>query len=88
MQALFFRFRPCAMLVPTSTRPVRFTRTKMPSRQLQSLLLPSALVALALIGLVLLRSELQSAGRLLVRKKKRGRLLKFLSGKDKFRKAS
>ncbi len=60
----------------------------MHSRQLLSLLLPSVLVALALIGLVLLRSELQSRSNPLEQKKKRGRVLKFLSGKDRFRKAS
>jgi hypothetical protein len=53
------------------------------SRQLQSLLLPSLLVALALIGLSLLRSELRAPGIGLVRKKKRGRLLKFFIGKDR-----
>ncbi len=52
------------------------------SQKLQSLLLPSLLVALALIGLGLLRSELRAPGIGLVRKKKRGRLLKFFSGKD------
>ena len=60
----------------------------MHSQQLQSLLLPSVLVALALIGLALLRSELQTPRKPLERKKKQGRLLKFLSRKDRFRKAS
>ena len=60
------------------------------SQKLQSLLLPSVLVALALIGLGLLRSELRTRGIGLVRKK-RGRLLKFFVSKDhdkdEFRKA-
>jgi len=63
----------------------------MHSQQLQSLLLPSVLVALALIGLALLRSELHSPRKLLEGKKGQGRLLKFLSSKDRkdrFRKAS
>ena len=51
-------------------------------QKLQSLLLPSVLVALALIGLGLLRSELLTPGKGLVRKKKRGRLLKFFKRKD------
>jgi len=62
----------------------------MHSQQLQSLLLPSVLVALALIGLALLRSELQTPRKPLEGKKKQGRLLRFLSskdGKDRFRKA-
>jgi len=50
--------------------------------KLQSLLLPSLLVALALIGLGLLRSELRAPGRGLVRKKKKARLLKFFKRKD------
>ncbi len=62
------------------------------SQQLQSLLLPGVLVALALIGLGLLRSELRTPGIGLVRKKKKGRLFKFFTSKDtdkdKLRKAS
>ncbi len=58
------------------------------SPQLQSWLLPSALVALAAIGFTLLRSELQNAGMPLFQKKKKGRLLKFFSGKNRSRKAS
>ncbi len=54
----------------------------MHSQQLQSLLLLGALVALALIGLALLRSELITPRKVSVPKKKRGRLLKFFSGKD------
>jgi hypothetical protein len=60
----------------------------MHSQQLQSWFLFGALVALALIGLALLRSELQTLSSPLKRTKKRGRVLKFLSGKDRFRKAS
>ncbi len=63
----------------------------MHSQQLQSLFLPSVLVALALIGLALLRSELQTPRKTLGEKKEPGRLLKFLSSKDRkdrFRKAS
>jgi len=62
------------------------------SQKLQLLLLPSVLVALALIGLGLLRSELLTPGKGLVRKKKRGQLLNFFkskdSDKDQSRKAS
>jgi hypothetical protein len=56
--------------------------------QLQSWLLPSALVALAAIGISLLRGELRTPGMPLFHKKKKGRLLKFFSGKKRFRKAS
>ncbi len=60
-------------------------------QKLQSVLLPSLLVALALIGLGLLRRELRTPGIGLVRKKK-ARLLKFFkskdSDKDQSRKAS
>ena len=68
-----------------------FPRTKMLYQKLQSVLLPSLLVALALIGLGLLRRELRTPGIGLVRKKK-ARLLKFFkskdSDKDQSRKAS
>ena len=61
------------------------------SPQLQSLILPSVLVVLALIGLGLLRSELRAPGIGLVRKKKRERVSEFPSGKGsgtkEFRKA-
>ena len=63
----------------------------MHSQQLQSWLLFGVLVALALIGLALLRSELQTLSNPLKRTKKQGRALKFLSsksGKDGSRKAS
>ena len=58
--------------------------------QLQPLLLPSALVALALIGLNLLRVELQTPGKRSEREreKKREGLLKSFSHKKRFRKAS
>ena len=60
--------------------------------QLQSLILPSVLVVLALTGLGLLRSELRTPGMGLVRKKKkRERASEFSSGEgsgaDEFRKA-
>jgi hypothetical protein len=58
------------------------------SRQLLSLLLPSVLVTLALIGLALLRSELQGPRKSLMPKKKKEGLLKLLGSKDRFRKAS
>jgi len=60
----------------------------MHSRQLLSLLLPSLLVTLALIGLALLRSELQSPRKSLMPKKKKEGFLKVLGSKDRFRKAS
>ncbi len=89
---LFFRFRPGAMLRQRPLVQSVSRRTKMLSQQLQSLLLPGVLVALALIGLGLLRSELRTPGIGLVRKKKKGRLFKFFTSKDtdkdKLRKAS
>jgi hypothetical protein len=54
--------------------------------QLQPLLLPGALVALALIGLGLLRSEIQTSRRR--REQKREGVLKVVSSKKRFRKAS
>ena len=60
----------------------------MHSQQLQIRILFGVLVALALIGLALLRSELQSHRKLGAPGKKQGRLLKFRSRKDRYRKAS
>jgi len=87
----FLPFHPGAMLPQRPTRPIRFLRTKMHSQQLQIRVLFGVVVAMALIGLALLRSELQTLSSPLKRTKKRGRVLKFLSsksGKGRFRKAS
>src|SRR5258708_18133965 len=88
---LFRRFRRVVSFAP-ATRPISFPRTKMRFHQLQPLLLPSALVALALIGLNLLLVELQTPGkrseREREREKKRQGLLKVFSHKKRFQKAS
>ena len=89
---LFFCFADADVVVSfaPATRPINLPRTKMRFHQLQPLLLPSALVALALIGLNLLRIELQTPGKRSEREreKKREGLLKVFSHKKRFRKAS
>ncbi len=55
--------------------------------QLQSLVVPGILIAVAGIGLILLRSELRNPGKSLFPRKKKGRLLKFVSGQKRYRKA-
>jgi len=55
------------------------------SRHVHALLLPSILVVFALIGLVLLYSELHKAA---LRRKSMGSPIKFPDSKDRVRKAS
>lgn len=55
---------------------------------LQAWFLPGSLVALAAIGLALLRSELRGPGRPLFQSKRKGRPCKSAPDKNGFRKAS